>query len=168
MKKIYTLMISLIISQILSAQTGSLEALFEKYSEKEGFTSVYISGKMLNMLGAMNRDPDKADNILLRLKSIRILSEKDSLSGGKENFHNELGRILNRSEYEELMLVREGSDLTRFLVRQKGDIISELLMITKGRQGNSVVSIKGEINLRELADLSRTLGIENLEHLNTP
>ncbi len=66
------------------------------------------------------------------------------------------------------MIVQEGTDLTRFLVRQKGGIISELLMITRGRNGSSLVSIKGEINLRELADLSRTMGIENLEHLETP
>jgi hypothetical protein len=168
MKKICFPVIFLIISQILSAQPGSLEALFDKYSEKEGFTSVYVSGKMLNMLGAMNREPDKADNILLRLKSIRILTEKDSLSGTKVNFHSELGRILDKSEYEELMFVQEGTDLTRFLVRQKGGIISELLMVTKGSNGSSLVSIKGEINLRELADLSRTMGIENLEHLETP
>ncbi|NLN29722.1 MAG: DUF4252 domain-containing protein [Bacteroidales bacterium] len=168
MKKICFPVIFLIISRILPAQPASLEALFDKYSEKEGFTSVYISGKMLNMLGTMSSGPDKANNILLRLKSIRILSEKDSLSGTKVNFHSELGRILNKSEYEELMFVQEGTDITRFLVRQKGEIISELLMVTRGRNGNSLVSIKGEINLRELADLSRTLGIENLEHLETP
>ena len=168
MKKICFPVIFLIISQLLHAQPGSFEALFDKYSEKKGFTSVYVSGKMLNLLGAMNREPDKADNILLRLKSIRILTEKDSLSGTKANFHSELGRILDKAEYEELMIVQEGTDLTRFLVRQKGGIISELLMITRGRNGSSLVSIKGEINLRELADLSRTMGIENLEHLETP
>ncbi len=62
MKKICFPVIFLIISQLLHAQPGSFEALFDKYSEKKGFTSVYVSGKMLNLLGAMNREPDKADN----------------------------------------------------------------------------------------------------------
>ena len=165
MKKYYSIIIGLLLSQAIIAQTGPIDALFDKYSEKEGFTSIYISGKMFKMLGALDTDPDKSAGILSRLKSIRILSEDDSLSTGKVNFYSELSKALDFSIYEELMVVREGPEVTKFLVRQNGESISELLMITGGSGGNSLISIRGDINLRELAELSKTIGIEELEHL---
>ena len=164
MKKYFPIIIALLLCQVMGAQTGPIDALFDRYAEKEGFTSIYISGKMLSMLGSMNSDPDKP-NILSRLKSIRILSEDDSLSTGKVNFYSELSKAIDFSVYEELMVVREGPDLTKFLVRQNGDYISELLMISGGSGGNSLISIRGDINLKELSELSETVGIEELEHL---
>jgi len=165
MKKYYSIIIALLLSQAIIAQTGPIDTFFEKYAEKEGFTSIYISGKMLKMLGAMNTDPDKPAGIMSRLNSIRILSDDDSLSTGKVNFYSELSKALDFSVYEELMVVREGPEVTKFLVRQNGESISELLMITGGSGGNSLISIKGDLNLRELAELSQTIGIEELEHL---
>jgi len=164
MKKYFPIIIALLLCQVMGAQTGPIDALFDRYAEKEGFTSIYISGKMLSMLGSMNSDPDKP-NILSRLKSIRILSEDDSLSTGKVNFYSELSKAIDFSVYEELMVVREGPDVTKFLVRQNGDYISELLMISGGSGGNSLISIRGDINLKELSELSETVGIEELEHL---
>ena len=35
---------------VLNAQTGPIEDMFNKYSEKEGFTVVSISSKMFGML----------------------------------------------------------------------------------------------------------------------
>lgn len=165
MKKYYFIIIGLLFARIIMAQTDPIDALFDKYSEKKGFTSVYISGKMLNMLGALEKSDNPGDNILLRLKSVRILSEDESLQDGKVNFYSELSRVLDPSIYEELMVVREGPDVTKFLVRQKGESISELIMITGGSGGNSLISIKGDIDLKELSELSKTIGIEELEHL---
>ena len=69
------------------------------------------------------------------------------------------------SVYEELMAVKEGKDETRFLVRQKGDRISELLVISGGPGSNTLISIRGDIDLKSLAQLSDDFGIEGLENL---
>ena len=166
MKKHFLIVVGLLVCQVIIAQTNPIDAFFEKYSDRDGFTSIYISGKMLNMLSGLDSKPDKPDNILSRLKSIRILSEDDSLSAAKVNFYSELSKGLDFSVYEELMVVREGPDVTKFLVRQNGDRVSELLMITGGKDGNSLISIRGDINLKELSELSKTVGIEELDHLN--
>lgn len=166
MKKLLSIITAFLFGQAICAQTNPIDALFEKYADKEGFTSVYISGKMLNMLGGMESKSGKQeDNILKRLKSIRILSEDDSLSTGKVNFYSELSKSIDFTVYEELMVVREGHDVTKFLIRQNGNSVSELLMITGGSGGNSLISIRGDINLKELSELSKTIGIEELKHL---
>lgn len=165
MKKYILIITALLISGLIGAQTNPVDALFDKYAEKQGFTSVYISGKMLNMIGALGENSGEQGNILTRLKSIRILSEDDSLRTGRVNFYSELSRAIDLSIYEELMVVREGPDVTKFMVSQDGETITELLMITGGSSGNSLISIRGDINLRELAELSKAIGIEELEHL---
>jgi hypothetical protein len=165
MKKHFFIIAALLICQMTNAQTNPIDELFEKYSEKEGFTSIYISGKMLNMLSGLKSNPEKPGNVMSRLKSIRILTEDDSLSTIRVNFYSELSKRLDFSVYEELMVVREGPDVTKFMIRQNGDTVSELLMITGGAKGNSLISIRGDINLKELSELSESIGIEELEHL---
>lgn len=165
MKRIIFLTAALLISRAISAQTNPIDEIFEKYSEREGFTSVYISGKMFGMLGAMEAKSGDSDNLMLRLKSIRILSENDSLSKSGVNFYTELSKKPDLSVYEELMVVKEGKETTKFLIRQEGDRISELLMISGGANGNALISIKGDFNLKEISQISKTLGVEQLEQL---
>ncbi len=164
MKRQFLIIAALFICQAIIAQTNPIDELFNRYSEKEGFTYVAISGRMLNMIGSLDTQ-NNPDNIMLRLKSIRILTENDSLSTVKVNFYQELSRRLDLSVYEELMVVKEGNDITKFLIRQNGNTISELLVISGGSKGNSLISIRGEINLKELSELSNTIGIEELEEL---
>ena len=110
-------------------------------------------------------DNNDTDNVISKLKSIRILSVSDSLLNMNLNFYNELSRKLDLSVYEELMVVKEGRDITKFLIKQKGKMISELLVITGGPDGNSLISIRGEFNLKNISDLSKNLGLEELEGL---
>lgn len=146
------------------AQSFAIDELFSKYSEREGFTYVSISGRMLNLLGTL-KENSEPDNIMLRLTSIRILSQDESLSGSGFNFFEELRGKNLYPLYDELMVVKEGRNETVFLVKQKGDKISELLVVSGGSGGNSVISITGDINLKELSKISETIGIEELEEL---
>jgi len=165
MKKVIFLIGALLISVIISAQSNPIDEIFEKYSEREGFTSVYISGRMLSMLASMETKEGNPDNILSRIKSIRILTENDSLAIPKVNIYTELARKLNMEVYEELMVVKEGREVTKFLILEKENVISELLVISGGDEGNALISIRGDLNLKELSQLSKTVGIEELERL---
>jgi len=71
---------------------------------------------------------------------------------------------LNASGYEELMTVKEENEEVRFMIREIGGKIAELVMITGG-EGSSVVSISGDLDLKTIADLSGKMGIEELENL---
>lgn len=150
----------------MHAQGGqAIDRMFEKYSEREGFTSVYISSRMFSMFNSQNIEDPDLKNLMNRLKSIRILTVEDSTLNLKLNFYEELKKSVDFSEYEELMSVREGNDVTRFLVKETGIVISELLIISGGRSNNSLISIKGDLDLKNISSLSRTIGIQQLENL---
>lgn len=166
MKKSLFVFTAFLFTCILSAQSNPIDELFNKYADKKGFTSVYISGKMLSMFGGSESKEKNPDNIMLHINSIRILTENDSIADSKVNFYNELSKKLDFSLYEELMVVRDDQETTKFLTRQKGNTISELLVITGGKTGNTLISIRGDINLKELSDLSKKMGIDELEQLD--
>jgi hypothetical protein len=165
MKKLILFSTALCIVTFLQAQTNAIDEMFDKYSEKEGFTSVYISSKLLGLFAGKDATNDDGSDIIRRLKSIRILTVEDSLLNNSVNFYKELSKKLDFSVYEELMVVKEGSNVTKFLIKQKGDIISELLVVTGGPGDNTLISIKGDLDLKMIQELSKSTGMDELKDL---
>jgi hypothetical protein len=166
MKKIVLFFAPLCLNLIMQAQSNPVDDMFNKYSEKQGFTVVSISSKMFSMFANRDVENKDADDIISKLKSIKILSVEDSLLNKNLNFYTELSKKLDLSVYEELMVVKEGPDITKFLIRQNGNTISELLVITGGPGGNSLISIKGELNLKNISELSKSLDMQGLKNLD--
>jgi hypothetical protein len=166
MKKLLILLTVLSLTTMVRAQLNPIDEMFNKYSEKEGFTVVTISGKMFSMFASLDEENKDSDNVINKLKSIRILSVEDSLLNRNLNFYSELSKKLDFSVYEDLMLVKEGRSITRFLTRQTGNRISELLVISGGPGGNSLISIKGDFSLKNISELSKSTGIQELKSLD--
>ncbi len=164
MKRIILLLLTAIcLSAFLRAQTGAIDEMFKKYSGRDGFTVVTISGKMFSMIANLDRDNESADNIINNLNSIQILTVEDSLLNQDINFYTELSKKLNLNVYEEMMGVKEGRDMTKFLIRSNEDKITELLIITGGPGGNSLISIRGNLSMKNISDLSKSMDIKQLE-----
>jgi hypothetical protein len=166
MKKILLSFSALYMTLMLQAQSNPVDEMFNKYSEKQGFTVVSISSKMFSMFAKRDVENKDADDIISKLNSIKILSVEDSLLNKNLNFYTELSKKLDLSVYEELMVVKEGPDITKFLIKQTGNTISELLIITGGPGGNSLISIKGVLNLKNISDLSKSLDMQELKGLD--
>lgn len=165
MKKFLLSLAFLGLAILMNAQTNPIDAMFDKYSEREGFTVVSISGRMLSMFANNEEANREAGSVINRLKSIKILTVEDSTLNINLNFYSELNKRLDLSVYEELMLVKEGPDITKFLIRQNGNIITELLVITGGPGGNSLISIKGDLDMKNISNLSKDIGMKDLEEL---
>jgi hypothetical protein len=166
MKKIFLSIALLSLSVLINAQNNAVEEMFNKYSEKQGFTLVSISSKMFSMFASNEQDKKDTDDIISKLKSIRILSVEDSLLNKNINFYTELTKKLDLSAYEELLVVKTGPDITKFLIKESGKIISELLVVKGGPGGNSLISIKGDLNLKNISNLSKDIDIKELKGLD--
>ncbi|MDX9726624.1 MAG: DUF4252 domain-containing protein [Bacteroidales bacterium] len=164
MKKIFLTGTILFIALTMQAQTSAIERLFEKYADREGFTTITISGKLLGLFAGSEVRNDK-ENVINSLSSIKILTVDDSTLMSNINFYRELGGKSAFAGYEELMDVKEGQDVTKFLIKQNGDRISELIVISGGPGDNTLISIKGDLDLKSLSELSEGTGIEELKDL---
>jgi hypothetical protein len=166
MKKIFLSFASLCLTLTMQSQGNPVDEMFNKYSEKQGFTVVSISSKMFSMFANKDAESKDTDDIISKLKSIKILSVEDSLLNRNLNFYTELSKKLDLSVYEELMVVKEGPDITKFLIKQSGNTILELLVIKGGPGGNSLISIKGNLNLKNISDMSKSIDIQELKSLD--
>jgi len=163
MKKTALLVITLFLALSAFAQKNPIDAMFDRYAGQEGMTTVYISSKMFSMMGRVDLDDDELQDVVNNLKSIRILTVDDEELNQKLNFFAELEKDLDFSGYEELMVVKESGKDLKFLVKEKGKRIDELLMIGGGPGQNVLISIKGDLDLENITSISKTMGIEELQ-----
>lgn len=168
MKKITLVLVSAFIalSLNLNAQTA-VDKIFDKYNGSAGFTSVTINKYMFEMIARMDTSEEGKEfrEAISKLYSIRILA-MDSVNSGGVNLYDVVMNSLPKKEYKELMTIKEEDTDIKFLVREKGDIITELILIAGGRnEENALIVIKGEIDLASIGAIGRSMDIEGLEQL---
>ncbi len=153
---------------IASAQSPA-DALFDKYSGMDGFTSVYITQNMFSLFANVDTEEDEKGflDLVKNLNCIKIISmDNDSLNPNKKvNFYNEIMKDFPKTKYEELMAVKKKGQDVKFYIRKNGQNIKELLMIVGGSGENALISIQGNIDLKTISKLSKSMNIEGMENL---
>ncbi|MDA3780989.1 MAG: DUF4252 domain-containing protein [Bacteroidales bacterium] len=163
MKKIIvSIFILILFGGTLSAQNSTVDKLFDKFSGQEGYTSVYISSYMFSMFSEVEYEDKEMDKLVNKLKSIKILAA-DNISTAQ--FQKDIIEKLPLTEYEQLMVVKEKGENVTFYINENNGLIIELLLITLGEEDNAIICIQGDIDLKNISKLSKSMKIESLEHL---
>lgn len=153
---------------LLSAQSPA-DKLFDKYSEMDGYTSVYITQHMFGLFADVETEQDESGflDLVKNLNCIKVVAfDKESGEApGNVNFYKEVIKSLPEDMYEELMVVKKKGQDIKFLIRKENDTIRELLMISGGENDNALISIQGNIDLKSISKLSRAMNIEGLENI---
>ncbi len=153
---------------IAPAQNSALNDLFEKYSGKDGYTSVYITKYMFNMFKDVENKTEEGDfeKVATKLNFIKILTFDDGANKtAKENFSNDLLSKLPKSSYKEIMVIKEGSETIKFLFKEGSNKNSELVMLVSGSDDPVLLFMEGDIKMSDLSKLSKTTNIDGFEHL---
>ena len=79
--------------------------------------------------------------------------------------YKEAFTLIPIKEYEELMSVRDKDKDMKFFIKESGGKISELLMIMGGNEQFMVMSLFGEIDLKQISRIGKKMDVEGLEHL---
>jgi hypothetical protein len=164
MKSLFLSLLTLLITSVsVSAQEDAITKYFSKYIDDTTFTSVYISPKMFNMVSKVeikDMDPE-VQQVIASMKGLRILhTEKNTLK-----YYQEALKAINTNEYEVLLTTRDKGENVRFMVKESGDIVQELLMIVGGDTDFALMSFIGNIDLKKIGKLAEALNIDNLGYL---
>jgi hypothetical protein len=142
-----------------------VDKLFDKYAEKDGFTTVYITQYMFNMFKNVNTSDKEFDDLMKNLKSIRILSVEDTKAiPAGTNFFKEIMKDLPMQQYKELMSVKEKDQELKFLIKEDKGKVTEFLLVSGGKE-NTLICIQGNIDMKSLAKLSKDLNIGGMKSL---
>ena len=168
MKRIFIGGMLIMLTLFTMGQNSAVDKVFDKYSGKEGYTTVYISSFMFNMLNSLETDDPEFDEFkkaTAGIQSIKILTQD---GGDSEAFGAELLEMLPRSEYKEMMVVKDQDEDVLFLAREQDGKITEFLLIVSGGGEDALIAIQGDIDLESISSIASGLdmpGFENLEDI---
>lgn len=153
MKKIIFTIVFIFAVTIISAQKNP----FEKFTDMNGVTSVYISKNMMSLFPKDSNQYGGVDvgNFVDKLSSILILTTENQ-KVGKEMLSLANSRIKD-SNYELLMRVKsDDGELVNFFMKGKPDNIQELIMIVDGNDEESVImQFLGNFKLQDVQEMTR-------------
>jgi hypothetical protein len=182
MKKLLFTALAICLYTVTSfAQSDAISQYFSKYAEDERFTVVYVSPKMFEMISKISTtDPEwqRAREVIKDLKGLRILvannDDQEGENGQKivqtnkingQAMYKEAMATLNGKSYDELLTVRDGQQNVRFMVKESGGLITELLLLVGEPNEFVMLSFTGIIDLDKIASLGNALNVEGAEHL---
>lgn len=148
----------------VQGQTNAVERYFDEYRQNDQFTHVSVSSKMFELfLNFEREDPSeqKIIDIISKLKGLKVLVGAD-LDNAEDIYWDFVGKPYR--DMEELMDIRETGKSFRFFITEEGDRISELAMV--GYEGKQVfvLSLIGDIDLKEISELSEKMDIDGFQH----
>ncbi len=174
MKKLMiTLLVIVFLIPFAQAQESVTEKLYEKYSGKDGFTTVHITKELFGMIAQMNFEGEDAEEMnqmkeaISNLQFIRILMFEEGEKGSKdlEAFKKDLAAF-NLDGFSELMVVNEKDEKVRFVARQKGDIFKEFLVLIESKDEAGFISIFGDMDMETISKISQNMGIKQMSKLS--
>lgn len=161
MKRLLLTLVLLIPLLGIAQDNSPIDKLFNKYANKDGFTTVNISGKLLSLANSFADSKDDEIEMLNKISGIRILSANDSIVNINLNFYKELvsDGFFKNNKYEVLMEVTDKNEVVRFYGRSGANgKLSELLLVVGGKS-NTLISIRGVINPDDIGKLTGSLNM---------
>ena len=161
MRKLVLILVLLIPLWVMAQDNSPIDKLFNKYANKDGFTTVNISGKLLSLANSFADKKDDEIEMLNKISGIRVLSVEDSIMNQKLNFYKELDAdgFFRNNKYDVLMEVTDKDEVVRFYGRSGSNgKLSELLLVVGG-SSNTLISIRGVINPEDIGKLTGSLNM---------
>ena len=145
---ILLILTALTIANRLSAQ----EALFDKYEDTKGVTTIYISKTMLRMIPDVKAGKHDIGSITSKLDHLRILScEKASLT---PTLIDEAKKIYRSEGYEAIMKMNDDEEKTTIYQRTLKGGKNEFVLLTEEKNEVNIINVVGIITLKDIKDIA--------------
>lgn len=151
MKKIFVIAAAAIFAVFFSFDSFAQDArgLYNKYSDAEGVSAVYISPAMFRMIGRIpDLDINGSDvNLAGIIKSLRGMYILDC-----ENPHVSMAvrrdteRLIDKGKFEMLMEVKDEGEVVRMFTAGDEKIIDSLVMLTLDDDNCTFIALDGNMS----------------------
>lgn len=148
------------------AQNDVVTNLFEEYYDNEDFTKISVSSKMFELFTHIEPGDEDEDEILeaiSKLEGLKVIAA-DSIANSRELFTKAVKKVSGNG-YDELMEVKDAQEDMKFMIKENEGIIDELVMVAGGKKSFFILSLYGEIDLKKIAKLSKSMNVKGMEYL---
>ena len=144
------------------AQEG--KRLYNKYSDQDGVSAVYISPAMFKLMGQLpdinveSADGQKMDMApLVRSFSGFYMLSFEKKSAASEELYKEVTAMVNKSNFELLMEVKEDGSTIRMYTLGDEKVVNSFVCIINEDDQTMFFSLEGTMNRSELEKLMATM-----------
>ena len=146
-RSIYIAFLSLLLMTVVQSAMAQ-DALFDKYEDTNGVTTVFISKTMLSMIPNVKAGNHDISEIASKLDQLRILTcEKATLI---PRILDDAKKIYNSEGYEAIMRMNdEGEKMTIYQRSLKGGK-NEFVLLQEDSSELNIINVKGAITLKDI------------------
>ena len=149
-KKGLLLVAAVMMTAMVFGQSKNAEQVFKKYAGPQNCTVLTVPKGAIRLAASLQEeDEPEVKAFLNSLESVKIVAAEKGMN--KDLY----GEVLNslKGSYEELMTVEKEGEQVRFLMRQEGDVIRELVLLAGEEDEGALIIVKGKINIDDLVKM---------------
>lgn len=133
------------------AWAGNVNSIINEF--KDVSKAEYVSVPWILMkIGHMFMDDDESKDIAARINGVRVLDLADCSPKIKARFNKRISSLSNDG-YETLVRAKDEDGSVQILVKEKKDIIKELLIICGGDEDCALIQLRGNIRQEDIDEL---------------
>ncbi len=145
----------LIMAFAASAQNDAISRYFQEYEIRENISSIQLSGKAFEMAAGVDVEGDEAEEIkslLSQVTSFRMIMDDSDQSAATTAVaaHKRVA-----PSFEDLITVKDRNHTIYIAIDENGGMVSEVLAIIGSESKFILASIKGNMNLKDVGELTK-------------
>ncbi|MBR3021849.1 MAG: DUF4252 domain-containing protein [Bacteroidaceae bacterium] len=149
MKKVILFVTAALMAVSMSAQNG--KQLYKKYFDREGMETVHLSGFLLRTAGRLatvDMDGKDLSRFARSIKGMYVISAETP--DARAALSADIRRIIRDGDLESLMEASSDGQKVMMYIDGKGDVVTELAIVTLGADDVTFVGFEGRMSRAEL------------------
>lgn len=154
MKKIFIVAAMMLLAVTTFAQNG--KSIYNKYSDAENVSAVYISPAMFRMIGKL---PDMEVNdenvnltpIIRSLTGLYLINSDNPAINA--DIRKDVETFVKSGSYEVLMEAKDGGETMRIYVVSKAGMVKSFVLLAYEKNECTFICLDGELPQKQLEDL---------------
>ena len=144
-----SLIILMIIPSVLFGQSP-MSKLFDKYNEKDGYTSVVIKTDAIEINPGNDKEAIEYKQLLDQVGSIKIIKSE------KIEFYDKVMKIIKKNDYEQVIDIRDsGEEIGFYMLKDKKGNLNEYLLAVKDENEIIVILVLGDIDFNKVMEMTK-------------
>ena len=158
------------VSFTMMGQGTVITKYFNQYANNEKFTKISVSRKMFSMFTNLEAGSAAEKEFLQavsKLKGLKVIMA-DSIPNYAALYKQAVADV-NKAAYEELVSVNDARGNMLFSTKESNGIISELIMVAGVKKQFIMISLYGDIDLKNISKIARQMrvpGFDQLKHID--
>ncbi len=141
----------MIVPSVLFGQSP-MSKLFDKYNEKDGYTSVVITTDAIEINPGNDKEAIEFKELLDNVESVKIIKTKNV------EFYDKVMKIVKKNDYEQVIDIREsGEEIGFYMLKDETGNINEYLLAVKEEDEVIVISVLGDVNFDKVMGMTNMI-----------